>query len=75
MEEHPAKETPIAEDEVDEHRREFLRTSIYAAYATPLITSLLVAEKSVAQSVTCPPRLQRFCDRHPNFPICDRYNC
>jgi hypothetical protein len=68
-------ETPVPEDDVDAQRREFLRTSIYAAYATPLIASLLVAEKSVAQSTGCPPRLQRLCDRFPNLPVCDRFNC
>ena len=34
----------------DQQRREFLRKSVYAAYATPLITSLLVAEDSAAAS-------------------------
>ena len=28
---------------LDQDRREFLRKSVYAAYATPLITTLLVA--------------------------------
>jgi hypothetical protein len=42
-------------------RREFLRTSIYAAYATPLITALLVEEASAAPS--CTARMQRRCDR------------
>ncbi len=35
---------------VDSDRREFLRQSIYAAYATPLITALLVEEASAANS-------------------------
>ena len=35
---------------VDNRRRAFLRNSVYAAYATPLITALLVAEKSAAAS-------------------------
>ncbi len=37
---------PIAKD-VNE-RREFLRKSIYAAYATPVIISLLVNDEAVA---------------------------
>ena len=36
--------------DLDRERREFLRKSVYAAYATPLITSLLVAEESAAAS-------------------------
>ena len=36
--------------DLDQDRREFLRKSVYAAYATPLITSLLVAEESAAAS-------------------------
>jgi len=36
--------------DVDEERRSFLKTSVYAAYATPLITALLVAEKAAAAS-------------------------
>jgi hypothetical protein len=35
---------------LDQDRREFLRKSVYAAYATPLITTLLVAEESAAAS-------------------------
>lgn len=50
MADQPDNETPAPEEEVDESRREFLRTSVYAAYATPLITTLLVAEKAAAQS-------------------------
>lgn len=34
----------------DADRRDFLRKSVYAAYATPLITPLLVAEESAAAS-------------------------
>jgi hypothetical protein len=46
----PEKDTPVTEDDVDASRREFLRTSVYAAYATPLITTLLVTEKTAADS-------------------------
>ena len=38
------------DDPLNADRREFLRKSVYAAYATPLITSLLVAEESAAAS-------------------------
>jgi hypothetical protein len=34
----------------DEQRREFLKTSIYAAYATPVIMSVLVERASAANS-------------------------
>jgi len=34
----------------DEGRREFLRKSAYAAYATPVITSMLVEKASAAKS-------------------------
>jgi hypothetical protein len=40
---------------VDEARREFLRKSVYAAYATPVITALLVSEASAAQSANANP--------------------
>lgn len=36
----------------DEARREFLRKSVYAAYATPVITALLVSKASAAISFT-----------------------
>ena len=45
---HP-KDTPV-----DDDRRAFLRRSVYAAYATPLITALLVEEAGAASS-NCPP--------------------
>ena len=35
---------------VDEARRDFLRKSIYAAYATPVITALLVSKASAKTS-------------------------
>ncbi len=34
----------------DTSRREFLRKSVYAAYATPVITALLVNKASAVQS-------------------------
>jgi hypothetical protein len=40
------------EGDVDEERRSFLRQSVYAAYATPLITALLVEEAAAKQSCT-----------------------
>ena len=40
---------------VDEKRREFLRKSVYAAYATPVITALLVSEASALQSTNANP--------------------
>ena len=39
------KPTPNPET-VDPERRDFLRNSVYAAYATPLITALLVEKAS-----------------------------
>jgi hypothetical protein len=35
---------------VDDARREFLRKSVYAAYAAPVITALLVEQASAATS-------------------------
>jgi hypothetical protein len=35
---------------IDETRREFLRKSIYAAYATPVIVTLLVSKASAGVS-------------------------
>ncbi len=34
----------------DERRRDFLRKSVYAAYATPVIMSMLVEKASAAQT-------------------------
>jgi hypothetical protein len=39
-------------ENVDKERRSFLKNSVYAAYATPLITTLLVTEKAAANSYT-----------------------
>jgi len=50
--------------DVDEERRSFLRKSVYAAYATPLITTLLVAEKAAAQSIGD-------CDRPWAWDLCE----
>lgn len=49
---------------VSRDRRDFLRSSVYAAYATPLITTLLVAEESAAGS-GCPPGLIAKCLADP----------
>jgi hypothetical protein len=47
------KETPCNVEE----RRDFLRKSAYAAYATPVITALLVDKASAAASgCPCAPR-------------------
>ena len=44
--------TPPEQEQVDNDRRDFLRNSVYAAYATPLITALLVEEAAADQSCT-----------------------
>lgn len=54
--------TPKPEATVDEGRRTFLRQSVYAAYATPVIVSLLVEQASAAQS------------KPPDHPACGRPN-
>jgi hypothetical protein len=41
-------------ENVDRDRRDFLKNSVYAAYATPLITILLVDAQSAAASPGCP---------------------
>lgn len=49
---------PVAElqqrEACDRRRREFLRTSIHAAYATPIIMSVLVERASAQSSVKNP---------------------
>ena len=50
MADQPDNHTSVSDEEVDADRRDFLRTSVYAAYATPLITTLLVTEKAAAGS-------------------------
>ena len=52
-----------------ESRREFLRKSVYAAYATPLITALLVEPASAMQSGKGGGH-ETFCDRHPWHEKC-----
>jgi hypothetical protein len=54
----------------DSDRREFLRKSIYAAYATPIITALLVEEASAANSINgaCS---RRWCENKGlSYPCC-----
>ena len=64
----PAK---TEQESVDNDRREFLKNSVYAAYATPIITALLVEEASAAAS--CPPGLVDRCRNDPNPPAaCDK---
>ena len=46
--------------DVDEERRSFLRQSVYAAYATPVITALLVEEAAAGQS--CTPQMRKSCE-------------
>ena len=48
------------ENAVDEERRSFLRKSVYAAYATPLITALLVEDAEAGWS-GCPPAKKAKC--------------
>jgi len=58
-------------DDVDAERRSFLRKSVYAAYATPVITALLVEEASAANSHNngrCSPK---WCRKH-DAPCCHR---
>jgi hypothetical protein len=68
------KKTPASRDApapVDDDRREFLRRSIYAAYATPLITMLLVEKAAAAPSGgnngRCSPK---WCRNHPDADCC-----
>ena len=59
------------QENIDKNRREFLKNSVYAAYAAPIITALLVAEESAAAS--CPPGLVERCRNDPNPPAaCDK---
>ena len=57
-------------DDVDGERRSFLRQSIYAAYATPLITALLVEDANAALS--CTGRIRQFCQQYPYTRFCRR---
>lgn len=53
-EENNAVEGTQRQESCDERRREFLRTSIHAAYATPIIMSVLVERASAQSSVKNP---------------------
>ncbi|MHB8765323.1 MAG: hypothetical protein ACYDA8_13470 [Deferrisomatales bacterium] len=57
----PVNPGPLAPEPpgADEARREFLRRSVYAAYATPVLVALLVERASAKKSLPCPP----FCPR------------
>ena len=59
------KDAPPQTEKVDNERREFLRKSVFAAYATPLITALLVEEASAFNS-----KNPVDCNRTPNHPDC-----
>ena len=43
-------ELPASEGQADEARRNFLRKSLYVAYATPVIMSLLAEKANAAKS-------------------------
>ena len=58
------KPTPNPET-VDTERRDFLRNSVYAAYATPLITALLVEKASAATSNPRPLQPRVVCEQGP----------
>jgi hypothetical protein len=60
---------PGSEAENSVNRREFLRKSVYAAYATPLITALLVEKASAYQSGRGGGH-ETFCKRHPWHEKC-----
>ena len=64
----PEQHEPTPEEEEAESRREFLRKSVYAVYATPLITALLVENASAAGSGG--HGWETFCERHPWHPKC-----
>ena len=55
---------------MDGERRSFLKQSAYAAYATPVITALLVEDANAALS--CVGSVRRFCDRFPYTRFCRR---
>jgi hypothetical protein len=63
----PKRPPKTADDE--NSRREFLRKSVYAAYATPLITALLVEQASARQSGNGGGH-ETFCDRNPWHKKC-----
>jgi len=51
--------------ECDQSRRDFLRKSVYAAYATPVITALLVEQASAKKS-----KDDDFCAQKPWHHLC-----
>ena len=65
----PNARKPNNKAENSVNRREFLRKSVYAAYATPLITALLVEQASAFQSGKGGGH-ETFCDRHPWHEKC-----
>jgi hypothetical protein len=71
MQSKPDTEQPANEPEDLASRREFLRKSVYAAYATPLITALLVEPASAKQSGTGNGSYDSFCDRNPLHEKCN----
>jgi len=73
MAENPDNQDLQPAPDVDEERRSFLKTSVYAVYATPLITALLVEKANAADSL-CTPRWQSRCRRRPWIPFC-REHC
>jgi hypothetical protein len=60
-----AKNQPAERLPADISRRDFLRKSAYAAYATPVITVLLVEQASAAKS-----KDDAFCAQRPGHPLC-----
>jgi len=59
------KKTQEHRSEFDRSRRDFLRKSVYAAYATPVITALLVEQASAKKS-----KDDAFCADKPWHPLC-----
>ena len=65
----PNANQPGNEAQNSVNRREFLRKSVYAAYATPLITALLVEQASAFQSGVN-KNDETFCARNPWHEKC-----
>ena len=59
------KSANTEQENINNNRREFLRKSVYAAYATPLITALLVEEASAGST-----KSDDFCRKHPDHWKC-----
>ena len=59
---------------IDETRREFLRKSVYAAYATPVIVTLLVSKASAAVSanILCADTGGKWYSGNSSNGCCDR---